>query len=128
MSFEELLRMADVLSIHTPLNDATRGLLDGDALALLPKYAIVVNTARGIVDEDVLVAAVASGRLRGAALDVLENEPPSPDDPLRRTSGILLTPHAAWYSEEAIADLRNNAMDAAIVLLRGEHAAGLVTA
>ena len=128
-SFEELLQNADVLSIHAPLSEATRRLVDADALALLPEGAIVVNTARGgIVDEDALAAAVASGRLRGAALDVLEVEPPPPDHPVRRTLGILLTPHASWYSEDAIVDLRHKAIDAAIALLRGERPAGLVTA
>ena len=126
-SFEELLRGADVLSIHAPLTDATRHLVDEHALALLPRGAIVVNTARGgVIDEDALVAAVAGGRLRGAGLDVLEDEPPPPDDPLRRTPGILLTPHAAWYSEEAIVDLRRQAMETSLALLRGERPAGLV--
>jgi lactate dehydrogenase-like 2-hydroxyacid dehydrogenase len=91
--------------------------------------AIVVNTARGgIVDENALVDAVASGRLRGAALDVLEDEPPAPDDALRRMPGIVLTSHAAWYSQEAIADLRQKAIETALALARGERPAGLVNA
>ena len=127
-SFEDLLRRSDVLSVHVPLTEATRRLLDARTLALLPEGAIVVNTARGgIVDEDALVAAVAARRLRGAGLDVLEHEPPPSDHPLRHTPGILLTPHAAWYSEEAIADLRHKAISTAIGLLRGERPAGLVT-
>ena len=126
-SLEALLGDADVLSIHAPLTDSTRGLLD--ARALLHEGAIVVNTARGgIVDENALVDAVASGRLRGAALDVLEDEPAAPDDVLRRMPGIVLTSHAAWYSQEAIADLRQKAIETALALARGERPAGLVNA
>ena len=128
-SLEALLGDADVLSIHAPLTDSTRGLLDARSLELLHEGAIVVNTARGgIVDENALVDAVARGRLRGAALDVLEHEPPAPDDALRRTPGILLTSHAAWYSQEAIADLRRKAIETALALARGERPAGVVNA
>ena len=118
-----------MLSIHAPLTDSTRGLLDARALELMPEGAIVVNTARGgIVDESALADAVARGRLRGAALDVLEHEPPAPDDALRHTPGILLTSHAAWYSQEAIVDLRRKAIETALALARGEQPAGLVNA
>ena len=128
-SFEELLRGADVLSVHVPLTASTRGLLGRDELALLPDGAVVVNTARGgIVDEDTLVDALAGGRLRGAALDVLSGEPLPPDHPLRRVPGLLLTPHAAWYSEEAIPELRRKAFEAAVDLVRGGTPAGLVKA
>ena len=118
-----------MLSIHAPLTDSTRGLLDARALELLHEGAIVINTARGgIVDENALVDAVARGRLRGAALDVLEDEPPAPDNALRRMPGIVLTSHAAWYSQEAIADLRRKAIETALALARGERPAGLVNA
>ena len=118
-----------MLSIHAPLTDSTRGLLDARALELMHEGAIVVNTARGgIVDEGALADAVARGRLRGAALDVLEQEPPGPDDPLRHTPGILLTSHSAWYSQEAIVDLRRKAIETALALARGEQPAGLVSA
>ena len=128
-SLAELLGEANVLSIHAPLTDSTRGLLDARALELMPEGAIVVNTARGgIVDEGALADAVARGRLRGAALDVLEQEPPGPDNPLRHTPGILLTSHSAWYSEEAIVDLRRKAIETALALVRGEQPAGLVSA
>lgn len=128
-SFEELLRGADVLSVHAPLTDSTRGLVGRAELALLPEEAVVVNTARGgIVDEDALVDALRAGRLRGAALDVLTTEPLPPDHPLRRVPGLLLTPHAAWYSEEAIPELRRKAFEAAVDLARGGTPAGLVTA
>ena len=128
-AFDELLRGADVLSVHVPLTEATRGLVGRDELALLPDGALVVNTARGgIVDEAALAEAAATGRIR-AALDVLAVEPPPPDHPLRHAvSGVLLTPHAAWYSEEAVVDLRHKSIHAAITLLHGGRPAGLVTA
>jgi D-3-phosphoglycerate dehydrogenase len=110
-----------------PLTAATRGLVGAAELALLPDGAVVVNTARGgIVDEEALVEALESGRLRGAALDVLTTEPLPADHPLRRVPGLLLTPHAAWYSEEAIPELRRKAFAAAVELVRGETPAGLV--
>jgi D-3-phosphoglycerate dehydrogenase len=127
-SLEELLRRADVLAVHVPLTDETRGMIGRDELALLPRGAIVVNTARGgIVDEDALLEALEAGTLRGAALDVLAVEPPPPDHPLRRAPNLVLTPHAAWYSEEAIEELRRKAVESALALVRGERPVGLVT-
>src|SRR5438445_692029 len=80
LSFDELLMRADVLSVHVPLTEETRGLVGRTQLAMLPEGAIVVNTARGgLVDEYALAEALGSGRLRGAALDVLVTEPPPAD-------------------------------------------------
>jgi D-3-phosphoglycerate dehydrogenase / 2-oxoglutarate reductase len=116
-----------VLSVHVPLTEETRGLVGRHELALLPEGAIVVNTARGgLVDEYALAEALGSGRLRGAALDVLVTEPPPADHPLRVLPNLLLTPHAAWYSEEAIVELRRKAVEAALALLRGERPSGIV--
>jgi D-3-phosphoglycerate dehydrogenase len=129
LAFDELLRTADVLSVHVPLTGSTRGLVGREELALLPAGAVVVNTARGgIVDEAALADALRSGRLRGAALDVLTAEPPPADHPLLGAPGLLLTPHAAWYSEEAIPELRRKAFEAAVDLVRGGRPVGLVTA
>jgi len=128
-SFEALLRGADVLSVHVPLTAETRGLIGARELALLPSGAVVVNTARGgIVDEAALADALRSGRLHGAALDVLTVEPPPADHPLRGVPEVLLTPHAAWYSEEAIPELRRKAFEAAVELVSGGKPVGLVTA
>jgi D-3-phosphoglycerate dehydrogenase len=129
LAFEELLGRADVLTVHVPLTDSTRGLVGREELALLPAGAIVVNTSRGgIVDEAALVDALESGRLRGAALDVLATEPLPAHHPLRHVPGLLITPHAAWYSEEAIPELRRKAFEAAVDLVRGGTPTGLVTA
>jgi len=129
LGFSALLARSDILSVHVPLTESTRGLVDADVLAQLPAGAIVVNTARGgLVDEQALAAALRSGRLRGAALDVLESEPPPSDHPLAGAPNLLLTPHAAWYSEEAIVDLRTKAVESTFALLRGERPAGVVVA
>jgi D-3-phosphoglycerate dehydrogenase / 2-oxoglutarate reductase len=129
LGFDALVERSDVLSVHVPLTDSTRGLVDAGVIARLPAGAIVVNTARGgLVDEEALAAALRSGRLRGAALDVLESEPPTPDHPLAGVPNLVLTPHAAWYSEEAIVELRSKAVESALALLRGERPAGVVAA
>jgi D-3-phosphoglycerate dehydrogenase len=107
---EELFRKADIVSLHVPLNDETRGLVDGRLLSLMKKGSYLVNTARGavVVVEDVL-AALDSGRLDGAALDVLPKEPPQGDHPMLRHPRLLLTPHAAFYSVEGERELRRKA-------------------
>jgi D-3-phosphoglycerate dehydrogenase / 2-oxoglutarate reductase len=128
-ALDELLRAADVLSLHVPLTDDTRALIGAGELALLPVGAVVLNTARGgLVDEAALAAALADGRLGGAGLDVLAGEPPPPDHPLRRAPNVVLTPHTAWYSEAAVGDLRRKAVEAALALLDGAHPPGEVAA
>jgi D-3-phosphoglycerate dehydrogenase / 2-oxoglutarate reductase len=118
-SLEELLPQADVLSLHVPLTEETRGVVGGRELALLPEGAVVLNTSRGgLVDEAALADALAVGRLRGAGLDVLADEPPAPDHPLRAAPNVVLTPHAAWYSEAAIEELRRRAIETALELAR----------
>ena len=118
-TLDDVLRAADVLSLHIPLTEATRGLVGRRELALLPEGATVVNTARGgLVDEGALAEALASGRLRGAGLDVLGLEPPAEDHPLRAAPNVVLTPHAAWFSTTAIVELRRKAAEKAIELAR----------
>ena len=108
-----------MLSVHVPLTDATRGMIGAAELALLPPGAIVLNASRGgIIDEDALVAALESGELARASLDVLATEPPPADHPLAGTPGLVLTPHTAWYSEESILELRRRAAAQAITMAR----------
>ncbi|RBY85833.1 NAD(P)-dependent oxidoreductase [Blastococcus sp. TF02A-26] len=98
----ELLAASDLVSVHTALTPATRGLLDADALALMKPTAHLVNTARGgIVDEAALAAAVRAGRLAGAALDVTATEPLPADSPLRGVDGITVYSHLAGQTAEA---------------------------
>jgi D-3-phosphoglycerate dehydrogenase len=104
-----LFKQANVVSLHTPLNDETRGLVDQSLLDLMKPGSYLVNTARGgVVDVDAALGALASGQLGGLALDVLPEEPPG-DHPLVRHPRTILTPHAAFYSTEAEKELRRKA-------------------
>ncbi len=99
-----LLRTADVISLHCPLNDETRGLIGTQALVLMKPDAVLINTARGaLVDSHALLDALREGRLGGAGIDVLETEPPPPDHPLTaaRLTNLIVTPHVAWAAHEA---------------------------
>ena len=101
---EQLLKVADVVSLHCPLNDATRGMMSADAFRLMRNDAILINTARGaLVESAALVAALKSGEIAGAAIDVLAEEPPVNGDPLLdyRGDNLVLTPHIAWATRKA---------------------------
>jgi D-3-phosphoglycerate dehydrogenase len=101
-SVVELLADVDVASLHVPLTEATRGLVDAQALASMATGSWLVNVSRGgVVDQGALVAALGSGHLAGAGLDVFEQEPPATDDPLLSLSTVALTPHMAWASPDA---------------------------
>jgi (S)-sulfolactate dehydrogenase len=100
--FDEVLRDADVVSIHVPLTPATRGLIDASKLALMKSDAILINTSRGqVVNEAVLAAALRAGKLGGAALDVFEHEPLISGTPLAGCPRLLLTPHVAGVTRES---------------------------
>jgi (S)-sulfolactate dehydrogenase len=102
VDLETLWREADVVSLHVPLTDQTRNLVDAATLARMKKGAILVNCARGgIIDERALADALASGHLAGAALDVFDQEPPPPDHPLLRQEAFVCTPHIGASTEEA---------------------------
>ncbi|MBT2207396.1 2-hydroxyacid dehydrogenase [Actinomadura sp. NEAU-AAG7] len=101
MELDDLLRISDVVSVHIPLTEETRHLLDARRLALLPPGAIVVNTARGaVVEESALVDALTSGHLGGAGLDVFEQEPVDPANPLLTLDNVVVMPHVAWLTRE----------------------------
>ena len=104
VSLDELLARADVVSLHCPLTDATRGLFDRDRFRAMRSTAYLINTARGaLVDSQALVEALASGVIAGAAIDVLPVEPPVDGDPLLEYAGdnLIVTPHIAWGTREA---------------------------
>ena len=104
VGLEELLRRADIVALHCPLNDATRGLIGEAELALMKPNALLVNAARGpVVDEAALAAALREGRIGGACLDVFASEPPlDPAAPLLHTPRTLVTPHVAFATRESM--------------------------
>ena len=102
VTLDELWRQADVISLHVPLTEQTRNMVNATTLARMKKGAVLVNCARGgIVDERALAEALASGHLGGAALDVFEKEPPPADHPLFKLDNVVLTPHLGASTEEA---------------------------
>jgi D-3-phosphoglycerate dehydrogenase len=104
---QELFRQSHVVTLHVPLTEETRHMVDRRLLALMPERSYLVNTSRGgVVNLDDLLQALDSGRLAGAALDVLPQEPPPADHPVLRHPRVLLTPHSAFYSVEAEEELR----------------------
>jgi D-3-phosphoglycerate dehydrogenase / 2-oxoglutarate reductase len=118
VTFDRLLELSDFVSIHAPLLPATRGLFNAEVFRRMKKGAVLINTARGpLVDEDALVAALDSGHLGGAALDVVAVEPLSKDSKLIGRDNVILTPHTAFYSVEALDELQTKcAADVARVL------------
>ena len=126
VDFETLFDRADHVGVYAPLTDATRGIVDADALERLSADSVVVNVSRGpVVDADALLDALEADEIKAAGLDVLAEEPPE-DDPLVGRDDTVVTPHAAWYSEEARDDLnRSGAADVAAVL-NGETPDGRV--
>jgi D-3-phosphoglycerate dehydrogenase len=121
LDLDEVLRAADFVSIHCPLNASTRHLLGGRELAVMKRSAYLINTARGaLVDQAALTRALAAGRLAGAGLDVFEVEPLPTDDPLRALGNVILTPHSASWSVESSAECRRVAVEHAMTVLRGE--------
>jgi D-3-phosphoglycerate dehydrogenase len=106
----DLFACSSAVTLHLPLTDATRGLVNDDVLERMPTGSYVVNTSRGgLVDLDALFGALESGRLAGVALDVLPQEPPPKHHPLLTHPRALITPHVAWYSAEAEIELRRKA-------------------
>lgn len=104
LSFDAVLAQADALTLHCPLTEATRHLIDADALAAMPEHALLINTARGgLVDEAALAHALRAGEIGGAAIDVFSREPPPADHPLlaENIPNLIITPHSAWGSLEA---------------------------
>jgi D-3-phosphoglycerate dehydrogenase/(S)-sulfolactate dehydrogenase len=122
LSLEDALATADVVSLHLPLTDQTRGLIDQERLRGMKRGAVLINTARGaLVDETALAEALADGHLGGAALDVRAHEPPG-DSPLHRAENVILTPHIASWTHEATARVLATVAGDVDRVLRGEPA------
>lgn len=102
-TLEGVLTEADIVSLHLPLTPQTQRMIDAKALAAMKRGAILINTARGgLVDEPALVSALCSGHLRGAGLDVFDQEPVDPDNPLLGLPNVVLAPHQAWLTPETL--------------------------
>lgn len=122
VTYDELLKRSDVVSFHTALVPATHHLLNADNIGLLKPGCIVVNTSRGaVVDTAAVAAALKAGKLWGAGIDVFEEEPIAADDPLLSAPRALLTPHAAYWSEESGVELRRRTTQNAIDVVLGRE-------
>lgn len=122
VSFERLLRESDYLSVHCPLNESTRHVFDREAFAKMKKSAIFINTARGaVVNEADLIHALESGEIAMAGIDVTETEPFTADHPLLKMDNVVVTPHVAWYSEEAVKSLQRKTAEEVVRVLQGQE-------
>lgn len=123
VDFDTLLKTADYVSVHAPLTPATRGMMNADAFAKMKKGAFIVNTARGpLIDEPALIAALDAGQIGGAGLDVVTTEPLAKDSALRGRDNVILTPHTAFYSIEALNELQSKCAADVARVLSGEKA------
>jgi|SRR5437764_573171 len=121
VSFDRLLEISDIVSIHAPLMPATRGLFNAEVLQKMKRGALLINTARGpLVDEAALVAALDAGHLGGAALDVVADEPLAKESKLIGRDNVILTPHTAFYSVEALEELQTKCASDVARVLSGE--------
>ena len=127
VSWEELLRAADIVTLHCPSTAETRKMVNADSLALMKPTATLVNLARGdLVDTAALIAALRSGRLAGAALDVCDPEPIPANSELRSLPNVALSAHIASASPRAVKTLRESAARAALAAVRGEAPPNIV--
>jgi glycerate dehydrogenase len=120
VELDEVFRASDVVSLHCPLTDSTRYMVNADRLARMKPTAFLINTARGpLVDERALADALSAGRIAGAGLDVLAVEPPSTDHPLLRAKNCHITPHMAWATKAARKRLLHEAAENIRAFLAG---------
>ncbi|MCY1240188.1 Hydroxypyruvate reductase [compost metagenome] len=117
---EEILAGSDIVSLHCPLTAETRNLLDDEGLARMKLGAYVINTARGgLIDEEALLRAIASGHIAGAGLDTFQTEPPSPDHPFWQEPRVVVTPHIGGVTKEANARVGIDAIEGVLAIVEG---------
>lgn len=115
-----LLRESDYVSVHTPLSEATRGMIGAEQLAIMKPSAYIVLTSRGgLIDEEALADALAAGRIAGAGIDVWVTEPVDPEHPLLKFDNVVASSHYAWYSQDAYDTLRRGFAESAADVLHG---------
>ncbi len=120
VDFDSLCERADIITVHTPLTESTRHLLDASAFDTMQSGVTLVNAARGgIIDQTALYEALEDGTVSYAGLDVLESEPPE-DDRILNLDNVVITPHAAWYSEDALTELQRTAGENVATFLNGD--------
>ena len=123
VDFDTLLKTSDYVSVHAPLLPATRGLMNAEVFAKMKKGAYIVNTARGpLIDETALIAALDAGQLGGAGLDVVTTEPLAKDSALLGRDNVIISPHTAFYSIEALTELQTKCATDVARVLSGEKA------
>jgi len=121
IEFSQLLSDSDFISIHAPLTDETRHSFGENELKAMKKTSYLINTARGpIIDEKALYKALKKRWLAGAALDVMEKEPPDWENPLLKLNNLIITPHISFYSEESYVELKTKTAKAVLSVLKGE--------
>lgn len=127
VDMETLLRESDFVTLHSPLTPETHNLIGGAELALMKSDAFLINCARGpLIDENALYAALQSGGIGGAGLDVLVDAHPSPDAPLLKLDNVIVTPHVAFFSQEAVLELEERAAGEVAAVLQGRMPDNLV--
>lgn len=127
VDLDTLLRSSDIVAVHAPLTKETRGMIGEREIGLMKEGAFIVNVARGaIIDEAALIKALKEGRLAGAGLDVLELEPPSPDNPLLKMENVVLTPHMGNETKEAFRRVSFQAVEEVISVLEGRTPQNMV--
>ena len=120
VELDELFATSDIISLHSPLTPQNYHIISGDSIGKMTKRPILVNVSRGgLIDTKALIAALATGQVSGAGLDVLESEPQVPDE-LLRFDNVILTPHTAMFSEEAMLEDRTRAVEEVIRVVKGE--------
>jgi D-3-phosphoglycerate dehydrogenase len=119
---EDLLAEADIVSLHVPLTPETFHMFGEEQLSKMKAHSILVNTCRGkVIDETALLKALNEKTIAAAGLDVLEKEPPAADNPLLNCDSLIVTPHAAWYSEQSLERLKTMGMDEVVRVLNGKR-------
>lgn len=123
VDLQTLLKESDYVTLHTPMNEETRHLINSDTLRMMKPTAYLVNTSRGpMVDADALARAITEGQIAGAAIDVYDVEPPPQSLPLFGLDNVILTPHIGWASEEAGWEIRHSIVDDIIACSEGRDA------
>lgn len=127
VELDELIEKSDYISIHCPLTPETKGMFDSKAFKKMNNTAYIVNTARGpIINEEDLIKALQDGEIAGAGLDVLTKDEVDLNNPLLKMDNVIITPHAAWYSEESIVRRRTQTVESVILVLQGNEPVSFV--